>query len=101
LVQPESSYKEVLSCWETSVPENQRDMAFTILGGIHILILSPRSIGLSEEDAANGLEGYLHVWAVVGRLLGMEDKFNIALNYSRETVEKYFQEIFLPSFAES
>jgi hypothetical protein len=43
--------------------------------------VQPSTHGIGDKEE---LEGYVHHWAVVGRLLGIEDRFNIALHPSRD-----------------
>ena len=44
--------------------------------------IKPDTHGIEDED--EGLQGFVHHWAVVGRLLGIQDPFNLALHPSRD-----------------
>src|SRR5437870_5629254 len=52
----------------------------------------PAEDGIVEDKA--GLEGFVHHWAVVGRLLGIEDRFNLALHPSRSLYMRIQRNLF-------
>jgi len=74
--------------------------ALTQLAAIQVLVLSPEAVGMSKEDCDKGLEGYIHVWAVIGKMLGMEDRFNICLYNRPSIIPDHVTEWFIPLLQE-
>lgn len=60
-------------------------MALTQFGFMGYAIVRPEMLGINGADE-KGREGFVHVWAVIGSLLGIKDEFNICL-HSLEVVE--------------
>jgi len=65
----------------------------TQFGFFSVVLLFPESLGLDKK----GLEGFVHLWAVFGRMLGIEDRFNIALYSNQELNLKIVFNLGLPS----
>jgi len=72
---------------------SQFDMAMTQFGFFSVALLFPESLGLDKK----GLEGFIHLWAVFGRKLGIEDRFNIALYSNQDLNLKILFNLGLPS----
>jgi len=89
-----------ISILDSDVPGNQFEMALTQLAAIQMLVLSPEAVGLSKKDCDKGLEGYIHVWAVIGKMLGMEDRFNICLFNRPSILQHHVKEWFIPLLQE-
>jgi hypothetical protein len=60
---------------------SQFDMTMTQFGFFSIIFLFPSTLGVRDT---RGIEGFIHLWAVLGRMLGIEDRFNLALFPDRE-----------------
>ena len=69
---------------------SQYDMAMTQWGFFSIIFLFPSSLGVRDT---RGMEGFLHTWAVIGRMLGIEDRFNLALHPNRDLHLKLFYKL--------
>ncbi|XP_012275976.1 uncharacterized protein LOC105697327 isoform X2 [Orussus abietinus] len=79
---------------------SQLDMALTQFGFIGFVLLSGDQLGVaaSEEE----LEGLVHLWRIIGNLLGMEERFNLCNGTVKETkalCERLLDEVFLPCLA--
>lgn len=61
----------------------QRDMALTQFGFMGFMVLKPHMLGiqLSNKD----LEAFVHFWRVIGRLIGIQDDFNLCTESYRAT----------------
>jgi len=75
-------------------------MALTRVAAIQMLVLSPEVVGLSKQDCDKSLEGYIHVWAAVGKMLGMEDGFNSCLYNRPSIIQHHVKEWFIPLLQE-
>ncbi|XP_023019818.2 uncharacterized protein [Leptinotarsa decemlineata] len=65
---------------------SQKDMALTQFGFMGFALARAEKVGIygvTEEEWA----GFLHVWRVVGYLMGMEDRFNLCTGSVKETKE--------------
>lgn len=63
---------------------SQNDLCATLFGFMGYALIRPNLFGIqcdSEED----LDGFIHFWAVIGHILGIEDQYNICL-HPREVV---------------
>ena len=69
---------------------NQFDMVMTQFGFFSLVYLFPSSLGIRDT---RGIEGFVHIWAVIGRMLGLQDQFNLALHPNRELHLKVFHKI--------
>lgn len=57
---------------------SQNEMCATVFGFMGYALIRPEMLGIynsAEEDR----EGFVHFWAVIGHMLGIEDKYNICL----------------------
>ena len=66
---------------------SQFDMAMTQFGFFSVIFLFPDSLGIRDT---RGMEGFVHLWAVIGRMLGIQDQFNLALYPNRDLYLKIF-----------
>jgi len=64
----------------------QFDLTTVLFSFCNILTLFPREIGVGGDDA-KGIAGYVHLWAVIGSIMGVQDRFNVAL-HSTDTVSQ-------------
>ncbi|XP_046428108.1 uncharacterized protein LOC124183527 isoform X1 [Neodiprion fabricii] len=79
---------------------SQFDMAVTQFGFIGFTILCGDELGVavSRKD----LEGLIHLWRVIGSMLGIEERFNICTGSVEETkalCARILDEVFLPCLA--
>ncbi|XP_066586536.1 uncharacterized protein [Prorops nasuta] len=79
---------------------SQTDMALAQFGFIGFILVCSEKLGLTctKEE----LEGFVHMWRVIGYMLGMEDKYNLCTGSVEEATElcrRLLDEVFLPSFA--
>jgi len=56
---------------------SQLDMSVTQFCFMGFISLYPRVFGIFED--ADGLAGFIHLWALIGHLIGIEDEFNLGL----------------------
>lgn len=57
----------------------QTAMSVTVFGFLGYALIRPHLLGIwnkNDEDR----EGFVHVWAVIGSLLGIKDEFNMCLH---------------------
>ncbi|XP_058799706.1 uncharacterized protein LOC131669095 [Phymastichus coffea] len=79
---------------------SQLDMALTQFGFIGFTLLSGEQLGVCATEAE--LEGLVHFWRVVGRLLGMQERFNVCSGSAEECraiCRRLLDDVFLPCFA--
>ncbi|XP_012254729.2 uncharacterized protein LOC105685326 [Athalia rosae] len=80
---------------------SQLDMALTQFGFIGFTLLSGDELGVKASAAE--LEGLVHVWRVIGSVLGIEERFNICAGTTEETISlcgRLLDEVFVPRLAE-
>lgn len=80
--------------WEPPLQFSQFDVALTQFAFIGLVYLFPESLGISDSKF---LDGFFHFWAVVGRMLGLEDRFNLALHRDKELFMKIHNNVGLAS----
>ncbi|XP_043273180.1 uncharacterized protein [Venturia canescens] len=78
----------------------QLDMALTQFGFMGFPLLCDKRLGIvtTEEE----LEGLIHFWRVIGRMLGIEERFNIcngSVEETRALCRRLLEDIFLPHLA--
>jgi hypothetical protein len=71
--------REILLDSQPPNPMSQLDMAIALSVIYLFLVFSPQLCGVREDP--EGLRAYIHVWALTGKLLGLEDRFNPALHH--------------------
>ena len=79
---------------DPAIPLSQFGMAGAQAFFMGLVALLPEKFGMKD---LNGFDGYVHLWAIIGRKLGVEDEFNWALQYKktksldaeRELYERY------------
>jgi len=80
------------------VPLSQYDMAIVQFTFFGFVSLFPSVFGIHlDKENDEGLKGFIHIWGVFGKRLGLEDRFNLCLenNFDPETNMKLFKEVFL------
>jgi hypothetical protein len=97
----ESSLQDVLVGDNPEIPVSQYSMVMTQFCFIGFIILMPESFGIRDTK---GIEGFVHNWAIFGRLLGIEDRYNLSIHYLSAKPESrtkafrmIFDELFLPN----
>ncbi|CAG7829010.1 unnamed protein product [Allacma fusca] len=85
----------------SQVPLSQYNMTITQFCFVGFLVLMPKSFGILDDT---GIQGFVHNWAVFGRLLGIEDRHNLAIHFltmnqecKRKVFVTIFEKIFLPN----
>ncbi|XP_018574748.1 uncharacterized protein LOC108913651 [Anoplophora glabripennis] len=79
---------------------SQMDMALTQFGFMGFGLVRGAMVGIhnpKEED----LKGFIHVWRVLGYILGIEDRFNIcrsSVQETREISDILLKKVFTPMF---
>ncbi|XP_038217335.1 uncharacterized protein LOC119836153 [Zerene cesonia] len=63
---------------------SQRDISLTLFGFIGITVLKPDKLGITQLKPGDW-EGFNHFWAVLGAMIGLEDKYNICRKTFEET----------------
>lgn len=77
----------------------QLDMALTQFGFMGFAITRTEMVGVHVTNAEE-LRNFVHVWRVVGHLMGIEDRFNIcreSLEETRAICEELITRVFKPS----
>ncbi|CAG9765674.1 unnamed protein product [Ceutorhynchus assimilis] len=80
---------------------SQKDMALTQFGFMGFQLARPYHFSL-DHVSNEEWTAFIHLWKVVGHLLGIEDRFNICRDSVEETraiCEKLLQKAFLPQVA--
>jgi hypothetical protein len=102
-VQVPSYPKDILN-WNPSVPFNQLDMALTQFAAVGLLSLFPQRYGIRVQDCpdtAEDLRCYIHLWALIGRQLGMEDRFNVCLEPNKELLHRLYWNVCVGSMKDT
>lgn len=86
-----------LLTWDPAVPFSQFDVAMTQFAFVGFVYLFPHVLGTSNTDK---LPGFMHFWAVIGRLMGLEDRFNLCLHVDKELFHKLYRNVGLASIKE-
>ena len=71
-------------------PLSQFPMSAGQWGFMGLLVLMPEVFGMTDRT---GLDGYVHQWAIIGRHLGIEDRFNWGLHYKKTGDVTAFREM--------
>ena len=74
----EAQLKGILNADDPDMPMSQFDMVITQFCFIGFIILMPQTFGIHDTK---GMDGFVHLWAIFGRSLGIEDRFNLAIHY--------------------
>ncbi|XP_031327731.1 uncharacterized protein LOC116174460 isoform X2 [Photinus pyralis] len=75
----------------------QRDMGITQFGFMGFAILTPEKVGIHNATREE-LESFIHLWRVIGYIMGADDKYNICkgtLEETREICEGLVNNIFI------
>ena len=94
-----SQWPEAILTEDPEVPFSQFSMVITQFCFIGFIVLSPDVYGIENKK---GIAGFVHLWAIFGRFLGIEDRFNLAIHYkntpgSQEAFKEIYTNIFLPN----
>ncbi|CAL8137149.1 unnamed protein product [Orchesella dallaii] len=76
----------------TGTPISQFAQSLTQFSFAGIPVLFHRELGMSHVSLAE-LEGYIHMWAVLGHALGIKDEYNICMKSDFRESIKHFQNI--------
>jgi hypothetical protein len=90
--------------WVTATinPISQLDMIVTQFCFMGLIFLLPEKFGICPEDSrGKGMKGFVHLWALIGSLLGIDDEYNICLekNFSRR--KEILASVLIPEFLNS
>ncbi|CAD6240893.1 GSCOCG00008982001-RA-CDS [Cotesia congregata] len=78
---------------------SQLDMALTQFGFMGFTLLCADYLGVATNDEE--LDGLLHFWRVIGRMLGTEERFNLCngtVKESKALCRRLLEEIFVPYY---
>jgi ER-bound oxygenase mpaB/B'/Rubber oxygenase, catalytic domain len=64
----------------------QTAMAMTKFGFMGYALIRPHLLGI-QHDNKEDREAFVHLWAVIGHMLGIKEEFNMCLQNSIEVVE--------------
>uniref|UniRef100_A0A182JV93 ER-bound oxygenase mpaB/mpaB'/Rubber oxygenase catalytic domain-containing protein n=1 Tax=Anopheles christyi TaxID=43041 RepID=A0A182JV93_9DIPT len=65
---------------------SQRDMAITQFGFVGYIIISHRKLGVQYDPA--DMEAFVHLWRVIGHMMGIEDRFNACTDRFETTEQR-------------
>ena len=65
---------------DPEIPLSQFPMSTGQWGFMGLLVLMPEMYGMTDKK---GVDGYVHQWSIIGRHLGIEDRFNWGLHYKK------------------
>ncbi|XP_025073081.1 uncharacterized protein LOC105423077 isoform X1 [Pogonomyrmex barbatus] len=75
----------------------QLDMALAQFGFVGYIMVSGEYLGINATPEE--MEGTVHLWRVIGSMLGMDDKFNLCTGTVQETralCQRVLEEVFIP-----
>ncbi|KAK5647737.1 hypothetical protein RI129_002629 [Pyrocoelia pectoralis] len=75
----------------------QKDMGITQFGFMGFAVAVPEKVGIHNASKEE-LESFIHLWRVIGYIIGMDDKYNICkdtLEETREICESLINNIFI------
>ena len=75
---------------DPEIPLSQFPMSAGQAGFMGTVVYTPEKFGMTDT---NGVDGYVHQWAIIGRHLGIEDRFNWALHYKKNGKDTAFTEM--------
>ncbi|XP_018563856.1 uncharacterized protein LOC108905470 [Anoplophora glabripennis] len=77
----------------------QKDMAITQFGFMGISVCRSKMVGIHKASDEEW-EGFIHIWRVIGYLMGIEDRFNLCSGTVEETRERcniLMEQVFRPN----
>lgn len=95
---------KVLFTVNPDVPMSQYDLVIIQQAFFGLIAQFPRIFGIYDKSGRDGnlkgMQGFIHLWAVLGHVFGIEERFNLCLarNYDKETNQLIFKQVFLFSF---
>jgi len=91
-----STFEGMALTYDPPEPISQFSLAITQISFLLPVLAHPRAFGIEDME---GFEGFEHLWALIGRLLGIEDEFNIPLQRpGKEFYVRFWKQVWLPSF---
>ncbi|XP_039314516.1 uncharacterized protein LOC105204899 [Solenopsis invicta] len=78
----------------------QYDMILTQFGFIGYILVSQEYLGI--KTTSEEMEGVVHIWRVIGSMLGIEDRFNLCSGTVEETralCQRLLEEVFVPALS--
>lgn len=75
-----------------NAPINQFQLSMTQFAFVGIPVAFSDRIGITATD--DELWAFNHLWAILGYLLGIDDKYNIALQPNLTAAKQYYEQIF-------
>lgn len=79
--------------WAPPLLFTQYELAFVVYASVSSTYLFPEKLGLGGDANCDGIAGYIHLWAVVGRMLGLKDEFNVALCPDKNLYKKIMRHL--------
>lgn len=97
---------KILYTVNPEVPLSQYDLVIIQYAFSALVAQFPQIFGIYETSNPNGdgnrkgLDGFIHLWGVLGHIFGIEERFNLCLNqnFDLETNQMIFKQVFLFSF---
>ncbi|XP_021943575.1 uncharacterized protein LOC110842170 [Folsomia candida] len=93
-----SSAEELSADFNSYDPEvlmSQLDMVLIQYAFMGFIAMAPETFGIHDRM---GLTGFIHIWAVIGTLLGIDDRFNLGLHQDQQSLDLISQYLFVPCF---
>lgn len=82
--------------WDTPTAIGQFDLGVVQFIILSHVVMSPKAFGIYEADHTD-LLAYIHYTAIYGRILGIQDQFNVALNLPLDMYDKFYRNIVVAS----
>lgn len=82
--------------WDTTVSVGQFDLGLVQFILLSHVVMTPREFGIYAANHTD-TPAFVHSSAVVGRILGIEDRFNIALNLPLDEYDRFYRNIVVAS----
>jgi len=92
----DSEFPENFNSYDPDILMSQLDMVLVQYAFMGFIALTPELFGCHDRM---GLTGFIHIWAVIGNLIGIEDRFNLGLHQDQESLLLISQSIFVPCMA--
>lgn len=94
---PKQIYPAGMNSYTPDYPISQLGLVQTQFSFMGFIVLYPKVFGIHDTT---GIEGFCHLWAVLGKLIGIKDEFNLGLQKDRKLMQKLFDEITVPGLKE-
>lgn len=80
--------------WDTQLPFNQFGMVYFAAAFFGAPWCNPTWYGMKDQNDIQ-MKGLIHVWAVIAKLLGLQDEFNVFINPDNDVIDKIRRQVYV------